>query len=375
MKRITRNLLAYWKFWGGMILLFGLMVYSTVMIGERVHDMRYTGGRNSGMAYAVADALSSDAFEKVALYMSDSERMEWENSYEKQEDGRYWLRDVQKTDGTRTRLEQLFGVSQAVVQRLSQMSAKERNRFLEEYGLDKTDYLEIRDVMEADLEKEGTKAIQQDALQFVKDQSREAGVNLERKQTRYLMTSLLFLLLHVLLIAAATAGIGTLLQQLLRLLERRIQEPEFRRGVLLLMDGCCLVSCAVFLYAGAFHILKKSEASVWWYPVGVVLLLLFLAGIWKLYTGSRFENWKEICSFQGKRARRNQRFLGKAMVLGLPAVFLLMGLLAGISRILFAMLLFLTADVALAVSAFLIPEILQLTDGVDEVLEKQDTDW
>lgn len=227
MRRITRSLLAHWQYIAGMFLLFMVELYCITGISDSVYGMRDTGAGNAGIEYMVADALTSDAWQKVELYMSDSERSKWNDCYEKGEDGLYYLQDSFCSQNSLEELEQTFLMPQAVVRRISELDPDTFSEILKENGeLEKTDYLEIRDIMEELLEKEGSRSIRQYAMDFVKEQSGSAGVDLVRKKTRYLSGSIFWILLYILFLAAAIVGMGYLTEYTGRMLGRRMEEPQ-----------------------------------------------------------------------------------------------------------------------------------------------------
>ena len=73
MKRILGNLRAYWQYLGGAFLLFLIQMYCICGIADSVYGLKNTGADSQGMEFALATALSDDAFGQVGIYMTAAE--------------------------------------------------------------------------------------------------------------------------------------------------------------------------------------------------------------------------------------------------------------------------------------------------------------
>lgn len=367
MKRIAKNLLVYWKYLGGALLLFLVQIYCITGIAEAVHGMRNTGAQKSGIEYMVSEALAADAWKNVELYMSDSEKSEWSNCYEKAEDGLYYLNDSMKGEKSLRALEQKFMIPQAIVGKLSQMKKEELRSLMGEADSPfAVDYMEIRDLMEGELEAEGDKKIQAYALQFVREQSEAAGVDLQKKTTQYIWGAVFQILVYMVVLAGSIAGMLYLTGSMERVIGRWIQEPEIRQAEQLLACVFCIMMYAVFLYWNSFAGLGQNNAGAAWYAAGVILLIGGLAGVWLLRTRPKLENIYQRIAWTGHRRQKYIKWMNRVVVAGIPGTALLMGVMAAVSPDLACMLLLFLADMLLIAGAFLLPEIASAADCVEE---------
>lgn len=377
MKRIIRNLLAHWKYAAGMFLLFIVELYCITGISDSVYGVRDTGAGKSGIEYMVSDALTSDAWQKAELYMSDSERSKWNDCYEKREDGLYYLRDSFRSQNSLEELEKLFLMPQAVVRKISELDQDTFSDILKENGEpEKTDYLEIRDIMEELLEREGSQEIRRYAMDFVREQSREAGVDLVRKKTRYLSGSIFLIVLYLLVLGAAVVGMSCLTEYTQRLTGRWIQEPELRSAEQLLMYVADMLFDALLLYLAALYQLGARSAEVSWYAAGLIFLPLCLVFVWMVRSRPELEKLREKLTFSRENGRSYINRLRNIVVAGIPAVTLLAGCAAVISPCFSRTMFMILADLFVAAGVFLLPDIAETADCVEETFsDMDDGEW
>ena len=377
MKRIIRNLLAHWQYAAGMFLLFIVELYCITGISDSVYGVRDTGAGKSGIEYMVSDALTSDAWQKAELYMSDSERSKWNDCYEKREDGLYYLRDSFRSQNSLEELEKFFLMPQAVVRKISELDQDTFSDILKENGEpEKTDYLEIRDIMEELLEREGSQEIRRYAMDFVREQSREAGVDLVRKKTRYLSGSIFLIVLYLLVLGAAVVGMSCLTEYTQRLTGRWIQEPELRSAEQLLMYVADMLFDALLLYLAALYQLGARSAEVSWYAAGLIFLPLCLVFVWMVRSRPELEKLREKLTFSRENGRSYINRLRNIVVAGIPAVTLLAGCTAVISPCFSRTLFMILADLFVAAGVFLLPDIAETADCVEETFsDMDDGEW
>lgn len=377
MKRIIRNLLAHWQYAAGMFLLFIVELYCITGISDSVYGVRDTGAGKSGIEYMVSDALTSDAWQKAELYMSDSERSKWNDCYEKREDGLYYLRDSFRSQNSLEELEKFFLMPQAVVRKISELDQDTFSDILKENGEpEKTDYLEIRDIMEELLEREGRQEIRRCAMDFVREQSGEAGVDLVRKKTRYLSGSIFLIVLYLLVLGVAVVGMSCLTEYTQRLTGRWIQEPELRSAEQLLMYVADMLFDALLLYLAALYQLGARSAEVSWYAAGLIFLPLCLVFVWMVRSRPELEKLREKLTFSRENGRSYINRLRNIVVAGIPAVTLLAGCTAVISPCFSRMMFMILADLFVAAGVFLLPDIAETADCVEETFsDMDDGEW
>ena len=367
MKRIMKNLLAHWQYVGGIFLLFLIELYCITGVSGSVYRMRDTGAKSSGIQYMVADALTPDAWQRVELYMSDSERSLWNDCYEKKEDGFYYLDDRFKTSDSMSELERKFLVPQAVVQKLSVMDQEELDSLLEENGdLAKTDYQEIRDLMEEQLEKAGNQETESCAMSFVRKQSEKAGVDLVGKKTRYLSGSVFMIVLYLLVFAASVVGTAYLTGETRRIIGKRIQEPEVRGAEVMLLYTAGMLFDTLMVYITALYQLSRNRSGAGWYAAGFVVTALLLTAAVLIRIRPELEKVREQLAFTQHSRRWYLRNMSIAVPIGIPVVLLAAGCTAVWSPCLAETLHLIVAGAAAAAGAFLLPDIMAAADCVDE---------
>lgn len=367
MKRIMKNLLAHWQYVGGIFLLFLIELYCITGVSGSVYRMRDTGAKSSGIQYMVADALTPDAWQRVELYMSDSERSLWNDCYEKKEDGIYYLDDRFKTSDSMSELERKFLVPQAVVQKLSVMDQEELESLLEENGdLAKTDYQEIRDLMEEQLEMAGNQETESCAMSFVRKQSEKASVDLVGKKTRYLSGSVFMIVLYLLVFAASVVGTAYLTGETRRIIGKWIQEPEVRGAEVMLLYTAGMLFDALMVYITALYQLSRHRSGAGWYAAGFVVTALLLTAAVLIRIRPELEKVREQLAFTQHSRRRYLRNMSIAVPVGIPVVLLAAGCTAVWSPCLAETLHLIVAGAAAAAGAFLLPDIMAAADCVDE---------
>ncbi|MDO5409029.1 MAG: hypothetical protein Q4F21_01075 [Lachnospiraceae bacterium] len=390
MKRIIRNLWIDWRNLGILLLIILVQMYCAVKTADTVYEMRSTGAGDSGIEYAVAQKLTSDGFQRVRLYMSDSERMEWENCYEKTEDGFYCLSESCKLQNRLEELDGRFLIPQAVAQKLSQMSKGEVEAFLKERAeksgitgsgedgaLKTTDYLEVRDLMEHEFGQDEEKEIRSLAISFVRKQSDVTGVDLEKIQTRYLSGSVFWIILNLLLIAGTAVGAFLLCGTQEQLIGRRIREAEVCQAEKLLFYVLYLLCGAILLSGIAFSRLMQTDAAPGWYAAGLIVLAAALIAVWLICTRAELKNVYEKLAVtkKGRWAIMNKLRIFAAA--GVPAAAFIAGLTSVFSRAFGNLLFLILADILAAAAFFLFRELLPMADCVEESFAEADDidDW
>lgn len=367
MKRITKNLLIDWKYLGGILLLFCVQIYSITGIADAVYEIKNTGAQKSGIEYMVSEVLTAAAWKNVELYMSDSEKAEWNNCYTKEEDGLYYLSDAMKSESSLSVLEQKFMIPQAIVWKLSQMEEEELGDFMEEEDSPFTaDYMAIRDWMEEQLELEGKQTIQDYALSFVREQSRIVGVDLQEKTTQYIWGEVFRILFCVILLAGSMIGTSYLADLVERRIGRRIQEPEVRQAEQLLAGVFCMMAYAVFLYYSSFLELGQKKAGIAWYLTGIVVLIAGFTGVWLVRTRTQLEKVYQRIAWTERNRKKYIKYMKRMVAAGISGVALLLGLFTIFSAVFANMMWLILSDVLLLAGVFLLPEIAAAADCVEE---------
>lgn len=377
MKRITKNLLVYWQFLGSVLLLFLIQISCINGISHSVHGMKQTGAGNQGIAYRVSEAITSDAWQQVELYMSDLEQVSWNSSYEKADDGIYYLKDSLKTEKNMKNLEQMFLVPQAVVWKISTLEQSERTSLLEEYGSPfEINYSKLRDDIEAELEGMGSETISEYAMQFVQVHSQNAGVDLGLMKTQYFSGSIFLILFWLLVLAGSAVAVKQLLEKTEQFIRRRITEWEVRHAEILLMYSVEMFIYGMLVYGfGGYQIVANHSSVKISLEIGVLLLMVGLIGMVLLRNLPRLQPFYEKIAFTKKYGRHYLRWMRVIVVWGIPTVLLAAGITSVVSWKLAGLLVFCLVDLMLAVSVFLGLEIAGSVDCAEEIQEELPEEW
>ncbi len=377
MKRITKNLLVYWQFLGGVLLLFLIQISCINGISHSAHGMKHTGAGDQGIAYRVSEAMTSDAWQQVELYMSDLEQVTWNSSYEKADDGIYYLKDSLKNEKNMKNLEQMFLVPQAVVWKISTLEQSARTSLLEEYGSPfEIDYRKLRDDMEAKLEGMGTETISEYAMQFVQVQSQNAGVDLGLMKTQYFSGSIFWILFWLLVLAGSAVAVKQLLERTEQFIRRRITEWEVRQAEILLMYGAEMFAYGMLVYAfGGYQIAANHSSVKISLGIGLLLLVVGLIGMVLLRNLPRLQPFYEKIAFTKNHRGHYLRRMRAAVVWGIPAVLLAVGITSVVSWKLAGLFAFCLVDLMMITSIFLGLEIAGNVDCAEEIQEELPEEW
>ena len=91
MKNIFRNLKGYWYFVILILVLLFVQAYCDLSLPDYTSNLIDVGIANSGMEHAVPEYLSKSGFEEVKLFLTDSEKTNWEAAYAYDEGNGYYI--------------------------------------------------------------------------------------------------------------------------------------------------------------------------------------------------------------------------------------------------------------------------------------------
>lgn len=86
MKNLLKNMLPYKKIIFVMILLLIVQAYCEMSLPQYTQGLIDTGIQNKGVEHILPEKISSDEYSEAQIFMNDSERDEWQSSYEKSGD-------------------------------------------------------------------------------------------------------------------------------------------------------------------------------------------------------------------------------------------------------------------------------------------------
>ncbi len=262
MKRIFKSILPYWK---SVILIFVfllLQAYCDLSLPQYTSNIIDTGIQNGGIEHAMPELITSDEFEKAVVFMSDDEEEHFRSVYEKEDDN-YRLKvtknsELDKLDDEfsmafimnnqmsaveesqfKQQMASFMGVDEQIVNNMTtQQLAAQLGIQLETFTrqqedsdgnmtdvtcvdmrtifeamvtsgkMTKDNIISIRNYMEEKFSSVGSTMLKSMGVAYAKSMDSKAGLDMDKIQSSYLLSSGLKMIAMALLMAAATVIVG-----------------------------------------------------------------------------------------------------------------------------------------------------------------------
>ena len=262
MKRIFKSILPYWK---SVILIFVfllLQAYCDLSLPQYTSNIIDTGIQNGGIEHAMPELITSDEFEKAVVFMSDDEEEHFRSVYEKEDDN-YRLKvtknnELDKLDDElsmafimnnqmsaveesqfKQQMASFMGVDEQIVNNMTtQQLAAQLGIQLETFTrqqedsdgnmtdvtcvdmrtifeamvtsgkMTKDNIISIRNDMEEKFSSVGSTMLKSMGVAYAKSMDSKAGLDMDKIQSSYLLSSGLKMVAMALLMAAATVIVG-----------------------------------------------------------------------------------------------------------------------------------------------------------------------
>ena len=262
MKRIFKSILPYWK---SVILIFVfllLQAYCDLSLPQYTSNIIDTGIQNGGIEHAMPELITSDEFEKAVVFMSDDEEEHFRSVYEKEDDN-YRLKvtknnELDKLDDEfsmafimnnqmsaveesqfKQQMASFMGVDEQVVNNMTtQQLAAQLGIQLETFTrqqedsdgnmtdvtcvdmrtifeamvtsgkMTKDNIISIRNDMEDKFSSVGSTMLKSMGVAYAKSMDSKAGLDMDKIQSSYLLSSGLKMIAMALFMAAATVIVG-----------------------------------------------------------------------------------------------------------------------------------------------------------------------
>ena len=262
MKRIFKSILPYWK---SVILIFVfllLQAYCDLSLPQYTSNIIDTGIQNGGIEHAMPELITSDEFEKAVVFMSDDEEEHFRSVYEKEDDN-YRLKvtknnELDKLDDEfsmafimnnqmsaveesqfKQQMASFMGVDEQVVNNMTtQQLAAQLGIQLETFTrqqedsdgnmtdvtcvdmrtifeamvtsgkMTKDNIISIRNDMEEKFSSVGSTMLKSMGVAYAKSMDSKAGLDMDKIQSSYLLSSGLKMIAMALFMAAATVIVG-----------------------------------------------------------------------------------------------------------------------------------------------------------------------
>ena len=262
MKRIFKSILPYWK---SVILIFVfllLQAYCDLSLPQYTSNIIDTGIQNGGIEHAMPELITSDEFEKAVVFMSDDEEEHFRSVYEKEDDN-YRLKvtknnELDKLDDEfsmafimnnqmsaveesqfKQQMASFMGVDEQIVNNMTtQQLATQLGIQLETFTrqqedsdgnmtdvtcvdmrtifeamvtsgkMTKDNIISIRNDMEDKFSSVGSNMLKSMGVAYAKSMDSKAGLDMDKIQSSYLLSSGLKMIAMALFMAAATVIVG-----------------------------------------------------------------------------------------------------------------------------------------------------------------------
>lgn len=262
MKRIFKSILPYWK---SVILIFVfllLQAYCDLSLPQYTSNIIDTGIQNGGIEHAMPELITSDEFEKAVVFMSDDEEEHFRSVYEKEDDN-YRLKvtknnELDKLDDEfsmafimnnqmsaveesqfKQQMASFMGVDEQIVNNMTtQQLAAQLGIQLETFirqqedsdgnmtdvtcvdmrtifeamvtsgKMTKDNIISIRNDMEEKFSSVGSTMLKSMGVAYAKSMDSKAGLDMDKIQSSYLLSSGLKMITMALLMAVATVIVG-----------------------------------------------------------------------------------------------------------------------------------------------------------------------
>ena len=241
MKNIFRHLKKYWYYVLFIFLLLIVQAFCDLSLPDYTSNLIDVGISNAGIEHAVPEYLTENGFQEIELFLSESEKTDWEKAYFFDTNNAYYkLNSTEKE--TWEKLDEEFSQVIAIVYMMtSQENAELENldfsnidmsaidsstmtpeqieqfqsmkEIMEDLGVDITSdrlLLDIRNVFAEKISSLGDSIIFSMAKQFASEQYELCGINTEQIQTNYLWSTGAKMLCMALIMAIAAILVGLL---------------------------------------------------------------------------------------------------------------------------------------------------------------------
>lgn len=287
MGRIFKNMIPYW-YWILMIFaLLSVQAYCDLALPQYTSDIIDVGIQNKGISHILPDKMSSEEYEEVMLFMTDSEKEVWQEAYEKEDDS-YVLADLPEERLEELDEELLTAIvltyqmghmseaqfketikqamaenpqSAPLAEKIMDMSLEEIEQSMqmefttfeaEDENGEMTTYVDMRpmmsmlissgqmsvenveasrDGMESMMETVGSNTLKAMGIAYAADCNEKAGIDVDKVQKDYLWASGARMLGMALLMLAASVGVGFLASRVGAGIGRDLREKIFRQVV------------------------------------------------------------------------------------------------------------------------------------------------
>ena len=207
MGSIFKNLKPYWKSVIVIIALLVLQAYCDLSLPQYTSNIIDTGIQNGGVSHVMPEAIVAEEYEEAKLLMTDEELKVWEESYEK--DGEiYRLNDI--SDKKLSEYDDLMAVALIMNHQMTDEQKQAVELAVVAGQMTKQDIIDMRSEVEKSADTMGNSLLKSMGIAYALEKDAEAGLDMDKMQTDYLILSGLKMIGMALLMAVTTVLVGLL---------------------------------------------------------------------------------------------------------------------------------------------------------------------
>lgn len=205
MSRIFKNLLPYWKSVIVILILLVLQAWCDLSLPQYTSDIIDVGIQNGGVEHVMPEAITQDEYKLAQIFMTDEEKTIWQESYDL--DGDIYRRNV-KSEKTLSSYDEKFTLPLIINNQMTD-EEKQQLMMLSDAGMltDET-VNQIREKASETIDTMGFSLVSSMGVAYAVKQDKNAGLDMDAIQTRYLCVSGAKMVAMALLVALTTVLVG-----------------------------------------------------------------------------------------------------------------------------------------------------------------------
>lgn len=205
MSRIFKNLLPYWKSVIVILILLVLQAWCDLSLPQYTSDIIDVGIQNGGVEHVMPEAITQDEYKLAQIFMTDEEKTIWQESYDL--DGDIYRRNV-KSEKTLSSYDEKFTPPLIINNQMTD-EEKQQLMMLSDAGMltDET-VNQIREKASETIDTMGSSLVSSMGVAYAVKQDKNAGLDMDAIQTRYLCVSGAKMVAMALLVALTTVLVG-----------------------------------------------------------------------------------------------------------------------------------------------------------------------
>lgn len=205
MGRIFKNLVPYWKSVIMILVLLVLQAFCDLSLPQYTSDIIDVGIQNKGVGHVMPEAVTEDEYNLAQLFMTDSEKTIWQESYDN--DNGIYRCNVKSEKKLSSYDDEL--VLPLIIN--NQMTDEEKQKFLamSQAGMLSDEMVsQIREKAEETVDTMGSTLVKSMGIAYAVKQDTNSGIDMDALQTKYLWISGVKMIAMALLVALTTVLVG-----------------------------------------------------------------------------------------------------------------------------------------------------------------------